>query len=395
MKKFPRISLNELIILERRPVKVFPDKEYQEIGLYSFGKGIFHKPPRKGVEVGNKKLFQIKKGDFILHITFSWEGAIGLATIDDDGLFGSPRFPTFKIDEKKCNPKFLYHYFRTKEGVKQLGKISPGSALRNRVLSVKRISEIEVPLPKTLEEQKSIIDKIEKISFHSNNIKKSLEITNQKIEQYKQSFLKTAFEGKHTEKWPIKKIGDPDICELIGGGTPSRTIPEYFTGNIVWLTPSQIPKGKIIKISDSKEKITELALKKSSARIVPKNSVLLTSRASIGNVAIAESDLTTNQGMTSFICGKNLHHYFLANWLFAKKNLLMSRATGTTFKEISKTKLRLLDIPIPTMDEQKKITRKIKDHFVLIENTTNNTNSILSKVEILKSSILKNAFKGK
>ena len=83
--------------------------------------------------------------------------------------------------------------------------------------------------------------------------------------------------------WITTKLDN--ICELIGGGTPSRQKIEYFNGDIIWLTPTEIPKYKIIRIKDSREKITELGLKKSSAKIIPKNSVLLTSRASIGYVA--------------------------------------------------------------------------------------------------------------
>ncbi len=88
------------------------------------------------------------------------------------------------------------------------------------------------------------------------------------------------------------------ICDLIGGGTPSRKNLEYFKdGQIIWLTPTEINKEKILKINSSKENITELGLTKSSAKLIPRNAVLLTSRASIGYVAIAETTVTTNQGI--------------------------------------------------------------------------------------------------
>ena len=112
---------------------------------------------------------------------------------------------------------------------------------------------------------------------------------------------------KHDElpkNWIKAKLND--LCELIGGGTPSRNNSEYFGGNIIWLTPTEIPKNTITRINDSREKITDLGLKKSSARIIPKESVLLTSRASIGYVAIAGDNVTTNQGFASFICYKPL-----------------------------------------------------------------------------------------
>ena len=89
------IHLDRLLRLERRPVSVIADSQYAEIGIYSFGRGIFHKAPRSGLEVGNKELFLIKEGDFILQVTFAWEGAVGLASANEDGMYGSTRFPTF------------------------------------------------------------------------------------------------------------------------------------------------------------------------------------------------------------------------------------------------------------------------------------------------------------
>src|ERR671919_2743809 len=94
--------------------------------------------------------------------------------------------------------------------------------------------------------------------------------------------------------WEWSTLGE--VADLVGGGTPSRQNSEYFKGNIVWLTPTEIPKTKVSVISDSREKITQDGLRYSSARLIPKGSVLMTSRASIGYVAIAGTEVTTNQG---------------------------------------------------------------------------------------------------
>jgi type I restriction enzyme S subunit len=152
----------------------------------------------------------------------------------------------------------------------------------------------------------------------------------------------------------------PSVCtDIIGGGTPSRSILEYFNGDIVWLTPTEIPKEKISIMHDSREKITADGLKKSSARLIPSGSVLLTSRASIGYVAIAGREVTTNQGFASFICSDAIHNFYLAYWLWSNKELLEAKATGTTFKEISKSKIRELSLPLPPLSEQRRIVSKI------------------------------------
>jgi len=140
------LPFTEVTRLERRPVNVQLDQNYQEIGVYSYGRGIFHKIPRTGAEVGEKDLYQIRAGDFILQITFAWEGAVALAEQEDDGLYGSVRYLTFRVNEEICSPWYLLVYMKTPEAISQLGGISPGSAGRNRVLSVKRLGEVMVPI---------------------------------------------------------------------------------------------------------------------------------------------------------------------------------------------------------------------------------------------------------
>ncbi len=250
------------------------------------------------------------------------------------------------------------------------------------------MSQFQIPLP-PLNEQKRIVQKIESILSQIDAGKKRLDEVRKLLKQNKQSVLKSAFEGNLVPQDPndesseilLKRIhGDSkelifekdnipkewvkikikNICELIGGGTPSRQKIEYFEGNITWLTPTEISKEKIVRINSSREKITKLGLKKSSAKIIPTNSVLLTSRASIGYVAIAGIGVTTNQGFTSFVCNQTTYNYFLAYWLFGNKDELESQATGTTFKEISKSKIRELIIPLPPLNEQKRIVSKIE-----------------------------------
>ena len=101
-------------------------------------------------------------------------------------------------------------------------------------------------------------------------------------------------------KYPTKKLGE--VCEVVGGGTPSTFISEYWDGDIVWITPKDMGKLDSYEILGSNKKITEAGLKNSSAKMLPKGAVVLSSRAPIGYVAIAGVPLATNQGCRSFIC---------------------------------------------------------------------------------------------
>ena len=193
--------------------------------------------------------------------------------------------------------------------------------------------------------------------------------------------------------WALETLGN--IADLVGGGTPSREHPEYFTGDIVWLTPTEIPRNCVSVISNSREKITQDGLKKSSARVVPKGTVLMTSRASIGYVAIAGTEVTTNQGFASFIPKDGINNYFLAYWLLGNADFFIQRATGTTFKEITKSKLRNFTMPVPPLPEQERIVAKIEELFTQLEAGISALERVRAELRRYKASVLKAAVEGR
>lgn len=146
-----------------------------------------------------------------------------------------------------------------------------------------------------------------------------------------------------------------EICEVYGGGTPPREVKEFFGGDIPWLTPTEIAKDRIGYVSTSRETLTQKGFANSSAKLLPAGSVLMTSRASIGNIAIAENPVTTNQGFISFICSKDLLNKYLAYWLFINKAQFENAANGATFKEISRSTLKGFKLPLPPLPRQRQI----------------------------------------
>lgn len=199
--------------------------------------------------------------------------------------------------------------------------------------------------------------------------------------------------GNLPDGWTLSTLGE--IADLIGGGTPSREHPEYFTGNHVWLTPTEIPHNRVTVVSTSREKITDEGLKKSSARLLPKGTVLMTSRASIGYVAIAGTEVTTNQGFASFICKDGVYNHFLAYWLLGNADYFVEQATGTTFKEITKSKLRNFSFPLPPLPEQGRIVAKIEELFTQLDAGTAALKRVRAGLKRYKASVLKAAVEGK
>lgn len=152
--------------------------------------------------------------------------------------------------------------------------------------------------------------------------------------------------------WSVKKLGE--IGTFVSGGTPDTEKPEYWNGDIVWLTPSEITKLKTRFVSDSERKITKLGLKNSSAVLLPKNSLIICTRATVGDCCINTKEVSTNQGFKNLILNNNCVD-FLYYLISIHKNDLIRRACGSTFLEISKHDIEKLKYVFPPLPEQEKI----------------------------------------
>ncbi|MCO6427158.1 restriction endonuclease subunit S [Nitrosomonas communis] len=149
----PLRTMAEVAPLVRREQSIDLDGSYPELGIRSFGKGTFHKPPLSGSEVGTKRLYRIEPGDLLFSNVFAWEGAIAIAQPEDTGRFGSHRFITCQADPDLTSAEFLRYYFLTDEGILKIGKASPGGAGRNRTLGLEKLMAIEVPMPPLVTQQ--------------------------------------------------------------------------------------------------------------------------------------------------------------------------------------------------------------------------------------------------
>ena len=148
------------------------------------------------------------------------------------------------------------------------------------------------------------------------------------------------------------------IGEIVGGGTPKTNISEYWDGNIPWLTPADFSGYEEMYVFSGARTITEIGLKSSSAQMLPANSVLYSSRAPIGYIAIAATPVSTNQGFKSVVPYDFAMSPYLYYCLKARTDDIIQRATGTTFKEISGSEMAETIIPLPPIAEQKRIFEK-------------------------------------
>lgn len=162
---------------------------------------------------------------------------------------------------------------------------------------------------------------------------------------------KLRFSG-FTKVWESTRIGE--IAEVVGGGTPKTEVEEYWNGEIKWFTPSEIGKTKYL--FDSERHITDNGLKNSFAKLLPKYTILLSSRATVGEISIALTECSTNQGFQSLITKNNVDNEFIYYLISTIKNEFLRRSSGSTFLEISKNEIKRIPINIPELSEQNKIS---------------------------------------
>lgn len=185
-----------------------------------------------------------------------------------------------------------------------------------------------------------------------------------------------------------------DLGEIVSGGTPKTSMFENFDGDVAWITPADLTGYTAKRIARGRRNLSAKGLRASSARLLPARSVVFSSRAPIGYVAIAANELATNQGFKSIAVSPHFDEEYLYYYLLSAKQLAEQNASGTTFKEISKSRFARLPIPVAPLNEQRRIVDKIDTLFAELDQGE----AELRKVQILlaryRQSVLKAAVTG-
>lgn len=191
--------------------------------------------------------------------------------------------------------------------------------------------------------------------------------------------------------WSWVKLGD--VCYTTSGGTPSRGNSKYFNGRIPWVKSGELDKGLIL---DTEEKISEEALKNSSAKLFPKGTLLIALYgATIGKLAFLGIEAATNQAVCGIYKNENIKSNFLFNFLSFKKQYLVKQSIGGAQPNISQGILKNLEIPLPPPPEQKKIVEKIEELFSGLDDGVSSLKKAKEQIRLYRQSVLASAFSGK
>lgn len=320
---------------------------------------------RKQVMSQKEKYKRAAKDDLAYNMMRMWQGAVGPAPVD--GLV-SPAYVVVRPFEE-ANSKYFSYLFRTDAYMREVNKYSRGivsdrnrlywqdfkrmpslvppraeqdqivSYLRVQDAHIARLIKMKRDLIALLKEQKLRI--IDRAITHGLDAKVPLKVSG------------VEWLGKIPEHWNTIKIKFV-TKRIVGGATPKSDQPNFWNGDVVWVTPKDVSKNELL--NSSLRNITRDGLKSCSASLVPPGSIVITSRAPVGNVSIARVELCTNQGCKALVLSPDIistDYFFLV--LLRMKERLNVLANGTTFAEISTFSLANELVPVPPLDEQAKI----------------------------------------
>ena len=339
--------------------------------------------------------YEIFKGDFVLAMTGATIGKIG-RYIADTGAYINQRVLKFKPHDE-VNSDFIYYVVSSTSFQRYiLNNVDSETAQPN--ISAGSVGKYEFELP-SLEEQNRIANILASID---NKIQLNRQI-NDNLEQQAQALYKSWFVdfepfceeefietniGSIPAGWKVGQLSD--ICEIVGGGTPSKSHPEYYCRRgIAWITPKDLSVSKSKFSSRGSEDITSDGYKNSSAKLMPRGTVLFSSRAPIGYISIATNEICTNQGFKSAvpgIAGTGYLYYFLQ----ANTDKIESKASGSTFKEASGSLMKALEVIIPADG----IFNQFEAELAPILNKQENIASEIQTLTTLRETILPKLMSG-
>lgn len=349
MKAWPRVALADIAPIVRRPVDIRHDQAYPELGIRSFGRGTFHKPPLSGIEVGTKRLFRIDPGDLVFSNVFAWEGAIAVASPADAGRFGSHRFITCVVDSDRANATYLKLFLTASpDGRAQVLQASPGGAGRNRTLGVEKMGQIYIPLP-PLSDQQAIVARLAALAEKTREVEAHLDA----VERDAEHLLALRFRDviadaslrplvevaplvrREVSIDPEKSYTELGVRSFYKGTFHRRTVPG---SDFSWQDLYQVKTGDLVFSNI-------MAWEQAIAVAMPEDD------GCVGNHRMLTCEANSEVAVPGF-----LWYYFTTEEGFAKI-YAASPGTAARNRTITAPALMAIDVPVPPLAAQQNFNR--------------------------------------
>nr|WP_319539035.1 restriction endonuclease subunit S [uncultured Methanospirillum sp.] len=288
-------------------------------------------------------------------IVFTYEATLhryALIPSEFRGCLGR-RLALIRPNRDMVDPKFLLYYLISPIWRSTVEPIVISGSTVDRI-PISKFPDLKIKIP-SIEKQKQIVKIISPYNDLIENNRRRIQLLEEAARLlYQEWFVRLRFPGyEHTkivdgvpEGWQLCKISE--VCHTLGGGTPSSSNPDFWNGDVIWATPTDITNNDCLYLPDTERKITQFGLKNSSAKIVDAGTILMTSRASIGFFGVMDKEASTNQGFINIIPIDAWSKWYIAYNLISRVEEIRSNASGSTYKEISKGRFRDMSIILPT-----------------------------------------------
>jgi len=286
-------------------------------------------------------------------IVFTRTGQVGWVFTKKVGILHNNSFKV--IPSNKLDKKFLYWFLKQNSIYTYVQKVASGSAQPD--LNHDAFKTITIRYPIEIEEQKAIANILSSFDEKIELLKEQ----NETLEQMAQGVFREWFVDKIDENWEVKTLGE--VTNIKGGATPSTKNEDFWNGDIHWTSPKDLSNSKSVFLLDTNKKITEAGLKKISSGLLPRGTLLLSSRAPIGYLAISNVDVAINQGYIALLDDAYFSNYYMYFWLKTYMRLVEGASNGSTFQEISKSAFRQIECIVPNKENIEKFDDFIKSIF--------------------------------
>ncbi len=390
MREWKEVSLDEVILEKKRPINLRDHQRYELITIKRRNEGIVSRGHLFGRQILVKNYAELETGDFVISKRQVVHGATGIIPPKLNGAIVSNEY-LVAVESSSILTVFLTILASLPDMRQKFFLSSYGVDIEKLFFDVKDWKKRQVTIP-SLTEQTQIgayfreLDNL--IGLHQRKHDKLVTLKKAMLQkmfpQAGAAIPEIRFKG-FLGDWMAKKLGE--ICEIVGGGTPSTSIRDYWSGDIDWYSPTEI--GDEIYANGSIKKITQLGFSKCSAKMLPpRKTVLFTSRAGIGDMAILSREGCTNQGFQSMVLHDGVDPYFIFSMGNLIKVYALKHASGSTFLEISSKHLKGMKILLPTEKEQ----QKIGTYFRTLDELIAQHAIQLQKLKQLKSACLEKMF---
>lgn len=299
------------------------------------------------------------------------------AVVDFDGICSEKTFVLGTKDSSRLLQEYLPLIMQSDDFWAYCEENKSGGV--NFFVNWSTLANYEFDLP-SLEEQRVLADKL----WAAYEVKESYKNLLAQTDKLLHAQFEKMFGNPLTNSMEWSEYGPiPQYAEILLGSTPKSTEPSYWDGDILWITPAEMSDDKIW-YNETNRHLTERGVRNSNLSLLPKGTVLLSTRAPIGKVGIVEKAMYCNQGFKNFYCGEKLNEYYLFYVLLKNRDYLQTLGTGSTFKELSKSTIEKLCIAVPPMEKQLEFVRIAEQ----AEQTKASLNKVIEAIEAVIRSLI-------